>query len=100
MNKIATIMTRHWKPLLLLNLAVAAAIAGKFSFSEKTWNAKAQLIIPETNDNLEANLGRLGSLKNSNVKFSDTVNPLLAQQSVLTSDIVFQQVLAADPQKR
>jgi capsular exopolysaccharide synthesis family protein len=100
MSGLTSIIARHWKPLIYLNAALIVAIVGKFFLSEKTWTAKAQLILPETKDNLEANLGRLGSLKNDNSTiFSDSVNPLLAQESILTSDAVMQQVYDADPQK-
>jgi succinoglycan biosynthesis transport protein ExoP len=99
MSGLTSIISRHWKPLTYLNLAVFLAIIGAFLLAQKTWTAKAQLILPETNDNLEANLGKLGSLKNDGAKFSDAVNPLLAQKRILTSDIVMEQVFNADPQK-
>ena len=98
MKRIASIITRHWKTLLTFNLLVIGVAIVKIKSSEQIWGASAQLIMPETKGNLNANLGELGSL-NSGDTFSSKVNPLIAQQSILTSNVVMQQLLASDPEK-
>ncbi|MGF1590405.1 MAG: GumC family protein [Pleurocapsa sp.] len=99
MNKLTSKVNRHWKPLLLFNLALALAVVGKIVLTPKIWDAKAQLILPSTSGNLDADLGTLGSLKNSSVDFSNTMDPLLAQESILLSNPVLKQTLALDPEK-
>ncbi len=98
MKRIASIITRHWKPLLAFNLLVISFTVVKIKSSSKIWEANAQLIMPERTGNLNANLGTLGSL-NSGDPFSSKVNPLIAQESILNSDVLMQQVLASDPEK-
>ncbi len=98
MKRVASIITRHWKTLLTFNFLVISIAVAKIGLSEKIWGASAQLIMPETKGNLNANLGELGSL-NSGDSFSSKVNPLIAQQSILTSNVVMQQLLDSDPEK-
>lgn len=101
MNKLTSKITRHWKPLLLFNLILATVAIGKICFSEEIWKAKAQLILPNTSGSLDADLGTLGSLKSSDTSqnFSSTLDPLLAQESILYSKPVLRQVLNSDPEK-
>lgn len=100
MEKVAAIMTRHWKPLVLFNLLVLVAAIGKFATTPKAWTATAQLIMPNTTGNLDANLGTLGSLKNSDPSFSTQVNPLKVQESILTSEALLEKVWAVDPENK
>ncbi|HEY9708852.1 MAG TPA: Wzz/FepE/Etk N-terminal domain-containing protein, partial [Oculatellaceae cyanobacterium] len=100
MNKVAVITIRHWKSLLIFNLLVLAATVGKFVTSPKVWTATAQLIVPNSTGDLNANLGTLGSLRNSDPSFSNQVNPLKVQASILTSDALLEQVWASDPENR
>ncbi|MDJ0567620.1 MAG: AAA family ATPase [Pleurocapsa sp. MO_192.B19] len=99
MEKLTSKVKRHWKSLLLFNLILVGAVIGKVTISPKTWDAKAQLILPNTSGNLDADLGTLGSLKNSGVNFSSSMDPLLAQESILISNPVLKQVLDSDPEK-
>ncbi|HEY9767609.1 MAG TPA: GNVR domain-containing protein [Coleofasciculaceae cyanobacterium] len=99
MDKLTSKINRHWKPLLLFNLVLAVAVVGKIVFTPKTWDANAQLILPSTSGNLDADLGTLGSLKNSSVDFSNTMDPLLAQEAILLSHPVLKQTLDSDPEK-
>lgn len=99
MSKVTAITARHWKPLLVLNLLIVAAIVGKFVTSPKVWTANAQLILPDTTTDLNANLGTLGSLKNSDSGFSTQVNPLRVQTSILTSKALLERVWASDPEQ-
>ena len=99
MEKLAAITIRHWKSLLALNVLVLAAVVGKVAVSPKVWTAKAQLILPETTSNLDASLGTLGSLKNSEIEFSSQVNPLKVQASIVTSEALLRRVWESDPEK-
>lgn len=67
--------------------------------SPKTWSSQAQLIVANTDGNLNADLGTLGSLDSGNAGFSAMINPLNAQQSILTGNIVMERLLAIDPEK-
>ncbi|MUH00470.1 AAA family ATPase [Scytonema sp. UIC 10036] len=99
MNRVLAITGRHWKPLLFLNALLLASAVAYVHYSEKVWTATTQLILPDPTSNLDANLGTLGSLKNREPGFSDQVNPLKVQASILTSDAILEQVLATDPEK-
>ena len=100
MDKIAAITARHWKTLLGFNLFVLVATVGAVAVSHKVWTATTKLILPDTSSHLDANLGTLGSLRNSDPDFSSTqVNPLNVQVSILTSDALLQRVRAFDPEK-
>lgn len=99
MNRVAAITLRHWKSLLILNVLVVGAVAGKFMTSPKEWTASAQLVLPEKSGNLDANLGPLGSLRSGEPSFSTEVNPLKVQRSILTSDAVMEEVRASDPER-
>ncbi|MGF1539709.1 MAG: GumC family protein [Pleurocapsa sp.] len=97
MDKIFTLIARHKSFLLAFNAAVLVLAIGKLVFSTSKWIAEAQLILPNNTGNLDANLGTLGSLKSGEVNFSNTLDPLKAQQSILLSNPVLQQVYAEDP---
>ena len=100
MNKIVGIAIRHWQPLLGLNLFIAGAAILTAVATPRVWTATAQLILPDTNSHLDANLGTLGSLSNGNPAFSSTqVNPLKVQASILTSDTLLEQTRNSDPEK-
>ncbi|MBW4440441.1 MAG: AAA family ATPase [Plectolyngbya sp. WJT66-NPBG17] len=100
MKKVAPIASRHWKALLGLNILVVLATLGAIATTPKRWTATAQLILPITNGgNLDANLGTLGSYRNSDPSFSTQVNPLKIQQAVLTSDALLEKAWAADPER-
>jgi polysaccharide biosynthesis transport protein len=99
MNRVLAITARHWKPLLILNALLIAAAVASYQYSQKVWTATTQLILPDSTSNLNANLGTLGSLQNKNPSFSDQVNPLRVQASILNSDALLEQVLNSDPEK-
>ncbi|MEL6164376.1 MAG: hypothetical protein AAFR37_11660, partial [Cyanobacteria bacterium J06628_3] len=65
MNKIAAITFRHWKPVIFWNLLVLGLTGYIATVTPREWNATAQLTVPGTSGNLDANLGILGSLRNS-----------------------------------
>ncbi len=99
MNKVITMGLRHWKPLLCLNGVVLSAALALAIFCPKTWTASTQLILPDSTSNLDANLGTLGNLKDTNIEFSNTINPLNTQASILTSLDVLVSVRALDAEK-
>lgn len=97
--KIFTILQRYWLILIGLNsitLGVAVMIA---TSSPRTWTASTQLILPNTTANLDANLGTLGQIKNQGVTFSNELNPLQVQNSIITSDDVIRPVWLVDSEK-
>ncbi|MCY6490774.1 GumC family protein [Leptolyngbya sp. GGD] len=100
MKKIALIASRHWKALLGLNAVVILGTIGAMLTTPKVWTAQAQLILPSSNGgNLDANLGTLGSYRNSDPSFSPQVNPLKIQEAILTSDAILEKAWAADPER-
>ncbi|MDF5724753.1 MAG: AAA family ATPase [Rhizonema sp. PD37] len=68
-------------------------------FAPRTWTASTQLILPDTTANLDANLGTLGQLKNQGVVFSNELNPLQVQTSIITSDDIMYPIWLSDPEK-
>jgi uncharacterized protein involved in exopolysaccharide biosynthesis len=92
MTKIAAMAIRHWQPLTVWNLLVMGATATTIIISPRIWTAKTQLIMPETNKNLDANLGILGSVRNSDVSSSKN-QQIKIQENILTSDILLEKVL-------
>jgi polysaccharide biosynthesis transport protein len=101
MKKLFLLLGRHWRALLGINaLIISAVVAFKLSSYEENWQATAKLVIPESTSQLDANLGELGSLRTDNPSFSQQVNPLKLQISILTSDVVMEKALAQDPEKK
>ncbi|MGB3754911.1 MAG: GNVR domain-containing protein [Rivularia sp. (in: cyanobacteria)] len=100
MNKITAIAIRHWKPVILWNLLVVSLTAYIATVTPRMWNATAQLTIPATNGNLDANLGILGSFRKDAGGISAiSDSQLQMQKSILTSDTLMEKVLGADSQK-
>jgi polysaccharide biosynthesis transport protein len=99
MNTFVATASKHWKALVGFNLVICLVALGTTLFTPKVWRAKAQLILPSTNgSSLDANLGTLGSYRNSDPSFSTQVNPLKIQQIILTSDALLEQAWKADPE--
>jgi len=104
MDQIVTIIRRHWLPLLGLNsVLLAVTIYAATAYADKTsppvWTASAKLNLPQTSGDLNADLGTLGSIQNGGVGFSKELNPLQIQSTILTSDVVLEQVRAVDPER-
>lgn len=100
MNKVGAIVARHWLPLAVLNSIVAAIAVYVATTSAREWTSSAQLILPASSGNLEANLGTLGSLKNNDLNFSPQLNPLKVQQSILTSEALLDATWLSDPEHK
>jgi len=99
MKTFVAIASKHWKALVGFNLVICLVALGATFLAPKVWRATAQLILPSTNgSSLDANLGTLGSYRNSDPSFSAQVNPLKIQQIILTSDTLLEQAWKADPE--
>jgi polysaccharide biosynthesis transport protein len=99
MNRIATIVIRHWKPLLAWNIVLILLAGGLLHRSKPAWTAKGALILSANNKNLNANLGKLGNVSDGETFFSQQVNPLMVLSSILTSDDTMEQLRSIDPEK-
>ncbi|MEM6753929.1 MAG: GNVR domain-containing protein [Cyanobacteria bacterium P01_C01_bin.38] len=99
MNKVTAIAFRHWKPVVLWNIFVLGLTGYVATVTPKVWNATTKLTVPGNNGNLNANLGILGSLKNSSPNILAGNSQLEMQQRIITSDTLMESVLEIDPLK-
>jgi polysaccharide biosynthesis transport protein len=99
MNDFITIFRRHWKALVVLNSIIFSTALASATLSPRVWEAEAQLVLPDSSNGLNANLGTLGNLEQKAPQFSNELNPLKVQASILASKAVMQQTLDADPEK-
>jgi polysaccharide biosynthesis transport protein len=104
MNHNFNVIRRHRNPLMVLNLVLititllSATVLANI-WSPPTWKAKAKFNVPNSGGNLSADLGTLGSLKDSDTGFSKEVNPLEIQSTIITSDAVIGKIWEKDPEK-
>jgi polysaccharide biosynthesis transport protein len=99
MNRIIATAMRHWLPLLSLNLLVLGATYLIISRQPKVWTANAEMILPNTTSDLNANLGTLGNISSGKVVFSQQLNPLKILSSILLSNDTLIEAQKFDPQK-
>jgi len=99
MNRIAKIVMRHWKLLLAWNVLVLGITAVNIKTTPRIWNSQAQLILPNVTNNSDADLGKLGSVRDGGVVFSQQLNPLNILSSIAMSDYVIREVWEKDPEK-
>ena len=104
MNHNLNVIRRHRNPLLGLNLIILGATLLSATvladmFAPPVWKAKAQFNVPTTGGNLSADLGTLGSIRDSSIGFSREVNPLQIQSTIMTSNAVIDKALAKDPER-
>jgi succinoglycan biosynthesis transport protein ExoP len=99
MNRIIATAMRHWLPLLSLNLLVLSATYLIISRQPKVWTANAELILPNTTSDLNANLGTLGNISSGGVVFSQQLNPLKILSSILLSNDTLLEAYKFDPEK-
>ncbi|BAY93084.1 MULTISPECIES: GumC family protein [unclassified Tolypothrix] len=97
--KVSAIVKRHGLALAGLNSLTIGGTAIIAIFSPRVWTASTQLILPDTTSNLDANLGSLGQIKDQGVAFTNELNPLQVQTSIITSDDVIRPVWFTDPEK-
>ncbi|MBF2016854.1 MAG: AAA family ATPase [Rivularia sp. T60_A2020_040] len=99
MNRIAKIVIRHWKLLVAWNVLVLGITAFNIKTTPRIWNSQAQLILPNVTNNSDADLGKLGSVRDEGVVFSQQLNPLNILSSIAMSDNVIKEVWEKDPEK-
>ncbi len=104
MNHNFNVIRRHRNPLIVLNfliivMTVLSATVLADILSPPVWKAKAKFNVPNSGGNLSADLGTLGSIKDSSTGFSKEVNPLEIQSTIITSDAVLGKVWQQDPEK-
>ncbi|MEA5594128.1 exopolysaccharide transport family protein [Rivularia sp. UHCC 0363] len=99
MNRIAKIVMRHWKLLLAWNVLVLGITAVNIKITPRVWNSQAQLILPNVTNNSDADLGKLGSVRDEGVVFSQQLNPLNILSSIAMSDNAIAKVWENDPEK-
>jgi polysaccharide biosynthesis transport protein len=97
--KISAIVKRNFLPLAALNGTIIGCAGIIAALSPRVWTASTQLILPDTTTNLDASLGTLGQLKNQGIAFTNELNPLQIQTSILTSDDSIRPVWSSDPEK-
>ncbi|WP_193980928.1 GumC family protein [[Phormidium] sp. LEGE 05292] len=95
-----TIVMRHGKALLGLNLFILVIGAFSILTLKPQWTASAQLILPNPSSDLNANLGKLGNLSDEGIQFSQQVNPLNTLRSIMNSDEVIGKLWKTDPEKQ
>lgn len=104
MNHTLNIIRRHRNPLLILNFliigatVISAAVLADL-LSPPVWKARTQFNVPNSGGNLSADLGTLGSIKDSSIGFSKEVNPLQIQSTIITSDGTIAKAWEKDPEK-
>lgn len=104
MNHNFNVIRRHRNPLIVLNfliilMTVLSATVLSDIWSPPVWKAKAKFNVPNSGGNLSADLGTLGSIKDSATGFSKEVNPLEIQSTIITSDAVMSKIWHEDPEK-
>ena len=104
MNHHFNVIRRHRNPLLILNLVLLFATLLSATvladmWSPPIWKAKAKFNVPSSGGNLSADLGTLGSLRDSTAGFSREVNTLQIQSTIMTSDAVMEKTWSMDPDK-
>lgn len=99
MNRIAKIVINHWKLLLAWNVLVLGITTINIKITPKVWNSQAQLILPNITSDSDADLGKLGSVRDGGVVFSQQINPLNILSSIAMSDDVVNEVWQNDPEK-
>ena len=103
MNHNFNVIRRHRYPLLGLNLILFVATLSSALlaniWSPPVWKARAEFNLPNSGGNLNADLGTLGSLRDSTTGFSREVSPLQIQSTIMTSDAVMEKTWSIDPEK-
>ncbi|MBX2862947.1 MAG: exopolysaccharide biosynthesis protein [Leptolyngbyaceae cyanobacterium MAG.088] len=94
------IALRYWKLLVLLNACLFSAVGYLIVTTPRTWTANAELILPDTTSNLDANLGTLGRLSSGDgLVVSQHLNPLNSLSAVLLSNDTMRRVWEVDPEQ-
>lgn len=100
MHQALKLLSRHWKPLIILNLLIlVAAIVGMVNV-KKVWPARAELILPNATTELDASLGTLGNIKSGEgLVFTQQIDTREILSKILLSSATLSRALEADPEK-
>ncbi len=99
MSRLFTIARRHIKILACWNLALVCMAAFSLSKEKPIWTANGSLILSANNRNLNASLGKLGSVTDGETYYSQQVDPLTILINIITSTETMEQIRAIDPEK-
>jgi succinoglycan biosynthesis transport protein ExoP len=100
MKRFIWILRRHWKLLLCVNVVIIGGVAiAQILTTQKSWVANSQLVLPDADTSLTADLGTLGSLENQDPSFSSEINPLQLQKTILGSDEIMRRLWREDPEQ-
>ncbi len=99
MSRVFTIARRHIKILACWNLALVCMAGFSLAKEKPTWTANGSLILSANNRNLNASLGKLGSVTDGETYYSQQVDPLTVLINIITSTETMQQIRAIDPEK-
>ena len=100
MNKYVMIAAKSWKLLATFNLLLLLVTVYIFLSAQRTWSAKAKLILPKSTSDLNANLGTLGNISSGEgAVFSPQLNSLKILASIITSKDGLRDVWKQDSEK-
>ncbi|WP_299493166.1 P-loop NTPase [Acaryochloris sp. IP29b_bin.137] len=100
MSRFTSLLREHWLPLLVINTGLWSLVIYFLVATPRTWTAQAELIVPDTTSELEADLGTLGNLNSGDgVSYTQQLNPLKSLMSVLLSGDTLRPVWQADPEQ-
>lgn len=99
MSRILTIARRHIKVLACWNLALVGMAVFSLVREKPIWTANGSLILSANNRNLNASLGKLGSVTDGETYYSQQVDPLTVLINIITSTETMEQIRAVDPEK-
>jgi polysaccharide biosynthesis transport protein len=99
MSRLFTIARRHAKVLICWNIALICMAGLSLKKEKPIWTANGSLILSANNRNLNASLGKLGSVTDGETYYSQQVDPLTILINIITSTETMEQIRAIDPEK-
>ncbi len=99
MSRIITIARRHAKVLICWNIALICMAGFSLKREKPIWTANGSLILSANNRNLNASLGKLGSVTDGETYYSQQVDPLTILINIITSTETMEQIRAIDPER-
>lgn len=99
MSRIFTIARRHIKILACWNFALLCIAGLSLSKEKPIWTASGSLILSANNRNLNASLGKLGSVTDGETYYSQQVDPLTVLINIITSTETMEQIRSVDPER-
>lgn len=100
MNSYITNILRHWRPVAVFNSVILLFAFISAQSVDKVWMAEAQLILPNSTDDLNLDLGTLGELGGGEgLTFTPQVDSRQILASILLSNDLLERVRELDPEK-